>query len=176
MHSRFQVAAGSDLEQFADVDHQRPVDRRRVDPVAVDVRARAIIASLQVQARTLSGDLEALTEGKCPGARCSGASERFASTYKHALSGSIEAMRWLVTCFSSTCDGATTYSGLRACTWSVVILQHLGEAAPPEDKQAQRRLCFAMRPWDLVIIQSEQSAIGDLMSEQASARPSRRHR
>ncbi len=50
MHSRFQVAAGSDLEQFADVDHQRPpVDRRRVDPVAVVLDLQTAFARFDIE-------------------------------------------------------------------------------------------------------------------------------
>ncbi|ERB53200.1 hypothetical protein N806_18810 [Rhodococcus sp. P27] len=49
MHSRFQVAAGSDLEKFADVDHQRPVDRRCVDPIAVVLDLQTALARFDIE-------------------------------------------------------------------------------------------------------------------------------
>lgn len=108
-------------------------------------RTQALLPALPQPRRTIEDDLAALTDDKCPGRDCIGPLNNFASDYRGAIHGDVDAMRTVAGCFASGCAARIDIDFFKACLWATQLLG-MKSIANREDKAIETNTCGNLGP------------------------------
>ncbi len=111
------------------------------------VRAQAILREIGVPKRSVETDITTITDGACPGAKCTGKVAAFSENYRRAIAGEVEAARAVAACFIDRCaDSSVALNFLQACAWVNRLKAYNGGVLPATDSRLQQRSCGLLSP------------------------------